>query len=115
MFSQLSSSERLRDLIATLTNHHIFYNLLGMDWNVSRSFLDRANQSREHRFFEKYSFYLAIEARQIRITDIFKLGGNMYTFDLTTIDLFFRQPKHPFDSLVYLFSFQITELYKNHW
>ena len=58
-----------------------------MGRNVSRSSLARANGDRDYHIFEAYAYYLVNEARQKRVTDIFKLGGNVYAFDSTTIDL----------------------------
>ena len=54
---------------------------------VSRSSLARANQDRDYHIFEEYAYYLVAQAREKRVTDIFKLGGNVYAFDSTTIDL----------------------------
>lgn len=55
--------------------------------NVSKSSLARANQDRDYHIFEEYAYYLIGEARQKRVNHIFKLGGNVYAFDSTTIDL----------------------------
>lgn len=87
MFGQLSNRESLRDLIIALEAHHSKCYHLGMGRNVSRSSLSRANQSRDYRIFEEFAYYLINEARQKRTIDIFKLGGNVYAFDSTTIDL----------------------------
>ena len=87
MFGQLSNRESLRDLIVALDAHHPKCYHLGMGRNVSRSSLARANQDRDYHIFEEYAYYLISAAREKRATDIFKLGGNVYTFDSTTIDL----------------------------
>ena len=87
MFGQLSNRESLRDLIIALDAHHSKCYHLGIGRNVSRSSLSRANQDRDYHIFEEYAYYLINEARQKRATEIFKLGGNIYAFDLTTIDL----------------------------
>ena len=87
MFGQLSNRESLRDLIIALDAHHSKCYHLGIGRNVSRSSLARANQDRDYHIFEEYAYYLINEARQKRATEIFKLGGNIYAFDLTTIDL----------------------------
>ena len=55
--------------------------------NVSKSSLARANQDRDYHIFEAYAYYLVSEARQKRVNHIFKLGGNVYAFDSTTVDL----------------------------
>ena len=87
MFRQLSNRESLRDLIIALDAHHSKCYHLGIGRNVSRSSLSRANQDRDYHIFEEYAYYLINEARQKRATEIFKLGGNIYAFDSTTIDL----------------------------
>lgn len=87
MFGQLSNRESPRDLIVALDAHHSKCYHLGMGRNVSRSSLARANQDSDYHIFEEYAYYLVNEARQKRVTDIFKLGGNVYAFDSTTIDL----------------------------
>lgn len=58
-----------------------------MGKNVSKSSLARANQDRDYHIFEEYAYYLVSEARQKCANHIFKLGGNVYAFDSTTIDL----------------------------
>ena len=87
MFGQLSNRESLRDLIIALDAHHSKCYHLGIGRNVSRSSLSRANQDRDYHIFEEYAYYLINEARQKRATEIFKLSGNIYAFDSTTIDL----------------------------
>ena len=87
MFGQLSNRESLRDLIVALDAHHSKSYHLGLGKNISKSSLARANQDRDYRIFEEYAYYLVNEARQKRVCDIFKLGGNVYAFDSTTIDL----------------------------
>ena len=87
MFGQLSNRESLRDLIVALDAHHSKSYHLGLGKNVSKSSLARANQDRDYRIFEEYAYYLVNEARQKRVSDIFKLDGSIYAFDSTTIDL----------------------------
>jgi hypothetical protein len=87
MFGQLSNRESLRDLIVALDAHHSKCYHLGMGKNVSKSSLSRANQDRNYRIFEDYAYYLVNQARQKRVSDIFKLGASVYAFDSTTIDL----------------------------
>lgn len=87
MFGQLSNRESLRDLIIALGAHRSKCYHLGMGKNVSKSSLARANQDRDYRIFEEFAYFLVNEAQQKRKTDIFKLGGNVYAFDSTTIDL----------------------------
>ena len=49
--------------------------------------LAKANMNRDYRIFEEYAYYLVGEARRKRLTDIFRLDGNVYAFDSTTISL----------------------------
>lgn len=87
MFGQLSNRESLRDLIVALDAHHAKCYHLGMGRNVSKSSLSRANQDRDYHIFEEFAYYLVNQARQKRVSGIFKLGGTVYAFDSTTIDL----------------------------
>lgn len=87
MFGQLSYRSSLRDLIAALEAHHSKLYHLGMGRNVSRNNLAYANQERNYRIFEEFAFYMMKQAQDKRKTDIFKLNGNVYAFDSTTIDL----------------------------
>lgn len=87
MFGQLSNRESLRGLIVALDAHHSKTYHLGMGKNVSKSSLARANQDRDYHIFEEYAYYLVNQAREKRTTNIFNLGGNVYAFDSTTIDL----------------------------
>ena len=87
MFGQLSNRESLRDLIVALEAHHSKCYHLGMGKYVSKSSLARANQDRDYRIFEEFAFYLVSEVQSKSCVDIFKLDGNVYAFDSTTIDL----------------------------
>ena len=87
MFGQLSNRESLRDLVIALDAHQSKCYHLGMGKNISRSSLARANQDRDYHIFEEYAYYLVNRARETRATNIFELGGNVYAFDSTTIDL----------------------------
>lgn len=87
MFGQLSNRESLRDLIVALDAHCAKCYHLGMGKNVSKSSLARANQDRDYHIIEEFAYYLVSEARQKRVSDIFKHGGNVYAFDSTTINL----------------------------
>lgn len=87
MFGQLSNRESLRALIVALDAHHSKTYHLGMGRNISKSSLARANRDRDHHIFEEYAYYLVDQARDKRTTNIFNLGGNVYAFDSTTIDL----------------------------
>ena len=87
MFGQLSNRESLRSLIVALDAHYSKCYHLGMGKNVSRSSLARANQDRDYHIFEEYAYYLVNQAREKKAENIFNLGGNVYAFDSTTIDL----------------------------
>lgn len=87
MFAQLSNRVSLRDLIVALEAHSQKLYHLGLGKNVSKTNLAKANQERDYRIFEEFAYYLVDEAQRKRATDIFKLGGNVYAFDSTTIDL----------------------------
>lgn len=87
MFGQLSNRESLRDLVIALDAHRSKCYHLGMGKNVSKSSLARANQDRDYHIFEEYAYYLISQAREKRAANIFDLGGNIYAFDSTTIDL----------------------------
>lgn len=58
-----------------------------MGRDIPRSSLARANQDRDYYIFEEHAYYLVNEARKKRATDIFKLDGNVYVFNSTTIHL----------------------------
>lgn len=87
MFGQLSNRASLRDLIVALEAHRRKLYHLGLGKNVSKMTLAKSNQERDYRIFEEYAYFLVDEAQRKRATDIFKLGGNVYTFGSTTIDL----------------------------
>jgi transposase len=87
MFGQLSNRESLRDLIVALEAHQRKSYHLGFGKHVTRSNLAKANQNRDYRIFEAFAYYMVEQARTKRKTDVFKLGGNVYAFDSTTIDL----------------------------
>lgn len=87
MFGQLSNRVSLRDLIVALVAHRGKLYHLGLGKNVSKTTLAKANQERDYHIFEEYAYFLVDEAQRKRATDIFKLGGNVYAFDSTTIDL----------------------------
>ncbi len=87
MFGQLSNRESLRDLVVAMEAHNRKLYHLGMGRSVTRSNLAKANESRDYRIFEEFATYMIDQARRRRKSDIFKLGGSVYAFDSTTIDL----------------------------
>lgn len=87
MFGQLTNRESLRDLIIATEAHSGKLYHLGMGKSVTRSNLSKANEQRDYRIFEEFAYFMIDEARRKRQTAIFKLGGSVYAFDSTTIDL----------------------------
>lgn len=87
MFGQLCNRASLRDLITILEAHSSKCYHLGLGKNISKTNLAYANQNRDYRIFEEFAYYMIAEAREKRKTKIFDIGGNVYAFDSTTIDL----------------------------
>ena len=88
MFGQLCNRESLRDLIVALEAHQAKCFHLGLGRKpIAKTTLATANQNRDYRIFEEFAFYMMAQAREMRATDIFKLGGKVYAFDSTTIPL----------------------------
>ena len=87
IFGQLSNRESLRDLIVAINTHQKKSYHLGFGKHVTKSNLAKANLNRDYRIFEDFAYFLVDEARRKRAVDIFKLDGNIYAFDSTTIDL----------------------------
>lgn len=87
MFGQLSNRVSLRDLIVALEGHKGKLYYLGLGKNVSKTTLAKSNQERDYHIFEEYAYFLVDKALRKCATDIFKLGGNVYAFDSTTLDL----------------------------
>ena len=87
MFGQLSNRESLRDLIVALEAHRGKCYFLGMGKRITRRNLPKSNENRDCRIFVDFAYRMIDEARRKRCTDIFKLEGNVYASDSTTIDL----------------------------
>lgn len=88
MFGQLSNRESLRDLIVALEAHQSKRYHLGLGREpIAKTTFATANQNRDYRIFEEFAFYMMDQARNKRAMDIFKLKGNVYAFDSTTIPL----------------------------
>ena len=86
MFGQLCNRESLRDVIVALEAHQSKCYHLGMVRNpIAKTTFATANQNRDYRIFEDFAFFMMEQARKKRATDIFKLKGNVYAFDSTTI------------------------------
>ena len=87
MFGQLSNRESLRDVVLATQAHASKAFHLGFGKYASKSTFSDANNKRDYRIFEEFAYYIVAEARACRVDDIFKLGGNVYAFDSTTIEL----------------------------
>ena len=87
MFGQLSNRESLRDLVLATQAHASKAYHLGFGKSATKSNLSKANTNRDYHIFEEFAYQVVAEARKCRATEIFKLGGNVYAFDSTTIDL----------------------------
>ena len=87
VFGQLCNRSSLRDLITILDAHSNKCFHMGMGKNVSKTNLAYANQNRDCRIFEEFAYFMISEAREKRKTKIFDIGGKVYAFDSTTIDL----------------------------
>ena len=82
MFGQLSNRESLRDLIVAFEAHRAKQYHLGLGRKpIAKTTFASANQNRDYRIFEDFAFYMMEQARKKRVTDIFKLKGNVYAFD----------------------------------
>ncbi|MGL4853267.1 MAG: IS4 family transposase [Phocaeicola sp.] len=88
MFGQLSNRESLRDLVVALQAHQGKRYHLGLGREpIAKTTLAAANQNRDYRIFEDFSFYMMREASEKRSTNILDIPGKKYAFDSTTIPL----------------------------
>lgn len=87
MFGQLSNRESLTDLVLATHAHANKAFHLGFGKHAPKSTLADANANRDYRIFEEFAYRVMAEARQCKATEIFKLGGKVYAFDSSTIDL----------------------------
>ena len=87
MFGQLSNRESLRDLVLATQAHASKAFHLGFGKAATRSNLSKANNNRDCRIFEDFAYRVMADAQKCRAVEIFKLGGKVYAFDSTTIDL----------------------------
>lgn len=88
MFGQLNNRESLRDLIVAFEAHRAKQYHLGLGRkSIAKTTFASANQNCDYRIFEDFAFFMMEQARKKRVTDIFKLKGNVYAFDSTTIPL----------------------------
>jgi len=77
-------------LMVRIEPHKSKYYHLGFGKGISRSNFANANEKRDCRIFDEYSFYLIDLARKSSVVDYdFQLNkdGSIHAFDSTTIDL----------------------------
>ena len=87
MFGQLSNRESHRDVLLATQAHWTKAYHLGFGKAATKSNLSKVNAGRDYRIFEEFANRVVPEARACKATDIFRLGGNVYAFDSTNIDL----------------------------
>lgn len=87
LFGQLTNRESLRDLIVALDAHSGKSYHLGLGKSVTRSNFAKANEVRNSKIFEDFAYHLIATARELHPRDDFKIKGNIYAFDSSTIDL----------------------------
>ena len=87
MFGQLSNRESLRDLVLATQTHANKTFHLGFGKAIAKSNLSKANNNRDSRICEEFTYRVMAEAQKCRTVEIFKLGGKVYTFESSTIDL----------------------------
>lgn len=87
VFGQLTNRDSLRDLIVAINAHGGKSYHLGFGKSVTRSNLAKANEKRDYRIFEEFAYHLVAIARKHRQNHDFKIKGQVYAFDSTTIDL----------------------------
>jgi hypothetical protein len=87
IFGQLTNRDSLRDLIVAIEAHSSKTYHLGFGKNVTRSNLSKANESRNCKIFEEFTYHLIDTARKKRANDNFEIKGKVYAFDSSTIDL----------------------------
>ena len=84
---QLSNRESLRDVVLATQSHASKAYHLGFGRHAAKSTLADANTKRDYRIFEEFAYKVISKAQGCRIVDIFKLNGDVYAFDSTTVDL----------------------------
>lgn len=87
LFGQLTNRDSLRDLIIAINAHSSKSYHLGFGKTVTLSNLAKANLRRNCKIFEEFAYHLIAIARKVGANDDFKIKGQVYAFDSTTIDL----------------------------
>ena len=76
MFGQLSNRESLHDLIVAFEAHRAKQYHLGLGRNpIAKATLAYANQHRDYRIFEDFTFYIMREACEKRSINILEIPG----------------------------------------
>ena len=87
LYAVIMRFDSLREITASLLAEARKLRHLGITFKIGRSTLADANANRDYRIFEEFAYRVMAEARQCKATEIFKLGGKVYAFDSSTIDL----------------------------
>lgn len=90
IFGQLGKRESLRDVCICLNAHRSKLYHLGLQGEAKRITLRDANELRNYRIFEKFTYKLIAKARKLYLNDnefTLELSGIAYALDSTTIDL----------------------------
>ena len=87
IFGQLTGRDSLRDLMVTIEAHRGKSYHLGFGKSVTRSNLAKANERRNCKIFEEFSYHLIAKAQKKCTHDHFEIKGKIYAFDSSTIDL----------------------------
>lgn len=87
VFGQLTNRDSLRDLIVAINAHSGKSYHLGFGKSITLSNLAKANLNRNSKIFEEFAYHLIDIARKDKVNDDFKIKGQVYAFDSSTIDL----------------------------
>ncbi len=87
IYGQLTNRRSLRDLAITLRVHQGKSYHMEFGKSVTRSNFAKANEQRDYRIFEEFAYDMIAEARSKIKDKTFDLGGSVYAFDSTTIEL----------------------------
>ena len=77
MFAQLTKQDCLRTTSLIIEPLGPMCYHLGFGKVVTRSILSKANQKRDCSIFEEFAYFVVNVTREKRVTDIFKLDGNV--------------------------------------
>ncbi len=88
-FAQLTYRESLRDIETCLNSHHEKLYHIGFRGQVSRSTLADANEVRDYRIYQDFTYHLISIAKNLYKNEelAVDIDYSLYAFDSTTIDL----------------------------